>query len=62
MSSMDRPSYTEIDGRIATIIQQRNAALDQAILLGGAVAKLEQELKERNEKLAELLKQIEVKK
>lgn len=58
----DRPSYTEIDGRIATIIQQRNAALDQAILLGGAVAKLEQELRERDAQISELQKQIEVQK
>lgn len=34
----------EIDGRLDMLIQQRNTALDHAVLLAGQIARLEAEL------------------
>ena len=36
-------NLVEIDGRITTLIAQRNNALDQLVVLGGQFAKLQQE-------------------
>ena len=36
-------NLVEIDGRITTLIAQRNTALDQLVVLGGQFAKLQQE-------------------
>ena len=33
----------EIDGRITALVQQRNAALDQVVVLNGILAKLQKE-------------------
>lgn len=36
-------NLVEIDGRITTLVAQRNTALDQLVVLGGQFAKLQQE-------------------
>jgi chromosome segregation ATPase len=47
-------SQQEIDGRISTLVRQRNAALDDVAYLAGKLAAMEHELAEARKELAAL--------
>lgn len=53
MTEENTPTPHEIDGRITTLIRQRNAALDDVAFLAGRVAHLEHELAELRKEKAE---------
>jgi predicted nucleic acid-binding Zn-ribbon protein len=47
-----QPTAQEIDGRISTLMRQRNAALDDVAYLAGKLAAMEHELADARKELA----------
>jgi hypothetical protein len=49
---MTQPTPHELDGRISTLVRQRNAALDDVAYLAGKLAAMEHELADARKELA----------
>ena len=56
---MDEPLNVEISGRLNALVQQRNAALDQIVLLVGQLERQGDELKQAQSRVMELLTQLQ---
>tara|TARA_R110000868_G_scaffold63498_1_gene191564 strand:+ start:1090 stop:1350 length:261 start_codon:yes stop_codon:yes gene_type:complete len=48
----------EMTARFNVLVQQRNSALDQIVMLGGTIARLETDLRNSHERTGMLLKQL----